>query len=96
MELFLKKQILYFVIAICIAFTVVSSRNIVFDEHDCINNNCFDCLLVNIFKNITNIDKISVYFSIYPKPQLQFLEPIMEINTKSAFFLTEQKVRLNT
>jgi len=91
-----KRQILYFVIAICIAFTVVSSRDIVLYEHDCINNNCFDCLLINFYKNITNTDKISVYFSIYPKPQLQFIEPIMELNIKSAFFLTEQKVRFNT
>ena len=96
MELFSKKQILYFVMAICIAFTVVSSGNVVFDEHDFINNNCFDCLLINIFKNITNIDKISVYFSIYLKPQLQFIEPIIEVNIKSAFFLIEQKVRFNT
>ena len=96
MDLFIKKQILHFVMAICITFSVVSSGNIVFDEHDCINNNCIDCLLINIFKNITNIDKISVYFSIYPKPQLQFIEPIMEVNIKSGFFLTEQKVRFNT
>ena len=57
MELCLKRQPLFFALAVCIAFSVVFAGTIVADTHDCadthnnIEENCLDCLHIEIAKS---------------------------------------------
>jgi|GEM_PF-3899704 len=92
MELFTGKRITYLLLAVCIAFTVISAETIITDDHDCIGKNCIFCQHIYAYKNIIKVTTCLFIDSI----QLSQLNEQKTKETISSFFLIEQKVRLNT